>query len=222
MCTFCDHGQMTTTGVRPTRRDAVRNRDELLACAQRELAHDPRASLATIARAAGLTRRALYGHFADRDALVRAVIARGAERFNAIAEGVMRGDPLDELTELTTRLWHEASLVHASATIALEERYLTLTAASLAPPRARLSEIVDAGQRAGRMRQDMSTAALTRLIEETARTLIIRWDERDSAVAADLPVRAVLSIAGLSWREVDDRLASGHSHDEAAEVPDAR
>ena len=209
---------MPETAVRPSRRDAVRNRDELLSCAQREIARDPRASLATIARAAGLTRRALYGHFADRDALVHAVIERGAERFNAIALGVSASEPLAELTELTTRLWQEASLVHASAAIALEERYLTLTAASLAPVRARLAAIVESGQRTGRMRRDISAATLTRLIEETARTLIVRWDEQDAEATAQLAVRAVLSIAGLSWQDVDARL----SNVDKGEAPDAR
>lgn len=199
---------MAHTPAHTLRRDAVRNRDELLACAQREIARDPRASLATIAQAAGLTRRALYGHFSDRDALVRAVIERGAERFNAIANGIAAAEPLDELTELTTRLWHEASLVHASAAIALEERYLSLTAASLAPLRARLAAIVEDGQRTGQIRGDISAATLTRLIEETARTLIVRWDQQDAEVTAQLPVRAVLSIAGLSWQDVEARLAS--------------
>ncbi|WP_341579780.1 TetR family transcriptional regulator [Microbacterium schleiferi] len=199
---------MAHTAAHALRRDAVRNRDELLACAQREIARDPRASLATIAQAAGLTRRALYGHFSDRDTLVRAVIERGAERFNAIANGVAAAEPLDELTELTTRLWHEASLVHASAAIALEERYLSLTAASLAPLRARLTAIVEDGQRTGQIRRDISAATLTRLIEETARTLIVRWDQQDAEVTAHLPVRAVLSIAGLSWQDVEARLAN--------------
>lgn len=199
---------MAHTPAHTLRRDAVRNRDELLACAQREIARDPRASLATIAQAAGLTRRALYGYFSDRDALVRAVIERGAERFNAIANGIAAAEPLDELTELTTRLWHEASLVHASAAIALEERYLSLTAASLAPLRARLAAIVEDGQRTGQIRGDISAATLTRLIEETARTLIIRWDQQDAEVTAHLPVRAVLSIAGLSWQDVEARLAN--------------
>ena len=123
-----------------------------------------------------------------------------------------------ELTELTTRLWQEASLVHASAAIALEERYLTLTAASLAPVRARLAAIVESGQRTGRMRRDISAATLTRLIEETARTLIVRWDEQDAEATAQLAVRAVLSIAGLSWQDVDARL----SNVDKGEAPDAR
>ncbi|MBD3751334.1 MAG: TetR family transcriptional regulator [Micrococcales bacterium] len=199
---------MAHTAAHALRRDAVRNRDELLACAQREIARDPRVSLATIAQAAGLTRRALYGHFADRDALVRAVIERGADRFNAIANGVAEAEPLEELIELTTRLWHEASLVHASAAIALEERYLALTAASLAPLRARLAAIVEDGQRTEQIRRDISAAMLTRLIEETARTLIVRWDQRDAEVTAQLAVRAVLSIAGLSWQDVEARLSS--------------
>ncbi|MGP6205769.1 TetR family transcriptional regulator [Microbacterium sp. F2] len=213
---------MAHTPAHALRRDAVRNRDELLACAQREIARDPRASLATIAQAAGLTRRALYGHFSDRDTLVRAVIERGAERFNAIANGVAAAEPLDELTELTTRLWHEASLVHASAAIALEERYLSLTAASLAPLRARLTAIVEDGQRTGQIRRDISAATLTRLIEETARTLIIRWDQQDAEVTAHLPVRAVLSIAGLSWQDVEARLANATTSAATKEASGAR
>ena len=213
---------MAHTPAHALRRDAVRNRDELLACAQREIARDPRASLATIAQAAGLTRRALYGHFSDRDTLVRAVIERGAERFNSIANGVAAAEPLDELTELTTRLWHEASLVHASAAIALEERYLSLTAASLAPLRARLTAIVEDGQRTGQIRRDISAATLTRLIEETARTLIIRWDQQDAEVTAHLPVRAVLSIAGLSWQDVEARLANATTSAATKEASGAR
>ena len=55
------------------------NRDALLRAAQAVLASDPHASLDTIARAAGLSRRALYGHFPDRDSLLRAVISEHAE-----------------------------------------------------------------------------------------------------------------------------------------------
>ena len=68
------------------RRDATANRAALLAAAQTVLARDPHASLDAIAQSAGLSRRALYGHFSDRESLLREVIAIGAGRFNTIAE----------------------------------------------------------------------------------------------------------------------------------------
>ena len=69
-----------------------------------------------------------------------------------------------------------------------------------------------------RERRDISAATLTRLIEETARTLIVRWDEQDAEATAQLAVRAVLSIAGLSWQDVDARLPNV----DKGEAPDAR
>jgi G:T-mismatch repair DNA endonuclease (very short patch repair protein) len=45
------------------------------------------------------------------------------------------------------------------------------------------------------------------LIEEMARTVVSRTDATSSD-AADVAVRTVLSIAGLSWREIDDLLTA--------------
>ncbi len=69
------------------------------------LATNPTASLDVIAQAAGLTRRSVYGHFADRDSLLREVIAVGAQRFNAIAEATDESDPRVTLARMATRLW---------------------------------------------------------------------------------------------------------------------
>lgn len=52
-----------TTAPRRQRRDAAENRAGILAAASQTLAADPHASVDQIARAAGLSRRALYGHF---------------------------------------------------------------------------------------------------------------------------------------------------------------
>ena len=69
---------MTTTAARRPRRDALENRAGIIAAAQSVLATDPNASLDAIAHAAGLSRRALYGHFSDREALLRAAIGGAA------------------------------------------------------------------------------------------------------------------------------------------------
>ena len=186
--------------ARRPRRDALENRAGILAAAHVALAHDPRASVDAIARQAGLTRRALYGHFDDRDALVRALVTQGAERFNAVAATIADGDARVALARLAAALWDEASSVQVLAAIALDEAHLEETATALAPLRRTVVRIVRDGQEAEVLRTDVAAPTLARLVEETARTVITRMDA-SSPAARDLAVRAVLSIAGLSWRE---------------------
>jgi len=49
-----------------------------------------RASMADVAAEAGMSRGSVYFHFPDRDALVRAVLARAAERFVRSSEAAVR------------------------------------------------------------------------------------------------------------------------------------
>lgn len=198
---------MTTTAP-ARRRDAAHNRDALLQAARTELARDPHASIDTIARTAGLTRRAVYGHFADRDALVLAAVALGAERFNLIAAQATAPDPAVALATLAVRLWGEAAQVRLAAAVALDDAHLPYTARALSPLRSRLRDLVEDGLRAGVFRKDLSPALLTDLIERAARTVLrelhdTRVDDEPGFVA-----RIVLSIAGLSWRDADALLAA--------------
>ncbi|HEY9307577.1 MAG TPA: TetR family transcriptional regulator [Microbacterium sp.] len=192
--------------ARRPRRDALENRAGILAAAHVALAHDPRASVDAIARQAGLTRRALYGHFDDRDALVRELVAQGAERFNTVAVQIDDADPRVALARLAGALWTEASHVQVLAAIALDEAHLEETATALAPLRRTVVRIVHEGQDADVLRTDVAAPTLARLVEETARTVITRMDASSPSAGA-LAVRAVLSIAGLSWREAAALLA---------------
>lgn len=195
---------MTT---RAPRRDAVENRVGILSAARAALAVDPHASIDAIARSAGLSRRTLYGHFDDRDALIRELISSGAQRFNAIAESVDDADARIALARLAAQLWREAAHVQVAAALALDESHVEHTAAALAPLRRTVAALVRRGQEDGSFRTDLAAPTLARLIEEMARIVVSRTDAT-SAGAADLAVRTVLSIAGLSWREADTLLAS--------------
>lgn len=197
----------TTAPTRRPRKDAAANRAGILSAAALTLSLDPHASIDTIARAAGLSRRALYGHFDDREALLRELIARGAERFNTIAASDLDGEAPVALARLTARLWHEAAHVQVAAALALDEAHIEATATSLAPLRRTVVALVRRGQDAGTLRTDVAAPTLARLIEETARVAVTRVDA-SSPEAASLAVRAVLSIAGLSWRESLDLLAA--------------
>jgi len=184
----------------PTRRDAVENRAGILDAATAAIGHDPRASIDTIARRAGLSRRALYGHFDDRNAIVREVIAAGATRFNAIAARVDDQDSRVALARLASELWREAAHVQAAAALALDDAHLAETSDALAPLRRRIDQIVRRGQEAGELRTDLPAPTLARLLEETGRMVVARVDA-GSSTARSIAVCAVLSIAGLSWIE---------------------
>ncbi|PRA81264.1 TetR/AcrR family transcriptional regulator [Microbacterium sp. MYb66] len=193
---------MTT---RAPRRDAVENRAGILSAARSTLALDPHASIDVIARSAGLSRRTLYGHFDDRDALIRELISSGTPRFNAIAASVDDTDARLALARLAALLWRDAAHVQVAAALALDETHVEHTAAALAPLRRTVAALVRRGQDDGSFRTDLAAPTLARLIEEMARTVISRTDAASTG-AADLAVRAVLSIAGLSWREADELL----------------
>jgi TetR/AcrR family transcriptional regulator, mexCD-oprJ operon repressor len=68
---------------RVKRADAVRNKDVIIDAALTCLGEDPGASMAEIARVAGVGRVTLYGHFADRRELVGAVFERTMDRAEA-------------------------------------------------------------------------------------------------------------------------------------------
>lgn len=192
---------------RSRRRDATANRAALLRAAQSVLALDPHASLDAIAQAAGLSRRALYGHFADRESLLREVIALGAGRFNAIAEATGDPDPRVGLARMAARLWREASAVRATANIALDDAHVRETVVALAPLRRRVRELTDAGVASGAFRRDVPPELLAFLVEETARATLreLRLTTADADAAV---VRVVLSVVGLSWTEQVELIAT--------------
>lgn len=192
---------------RPRRRDATANREALVRAAQETIAADPHVSLDAIAHAAGLSRRALYGHFPDRESLLREVIAIGAERFNLIAQRMDGPDHRVTLARMAARLWREAASVRASANLALDDAHVAETVQALAPLRQRVRDLAEAGVSSGAFRGDVSPELLAYLIEETARAAL-----RERRVSPDddagTIVRVVLSIAGLSWQEQDALLSS--------------
>ncbi|MDI6021973.1 TetR/AcrR family transcriptional regulator [Leucobacter sp. UT-8R-CII-1-4] len=198
----------TSIAARVRRKDAAANRQALLQAAQTVLADHPNASLDAIAQAAGLSRRALYGHFPDRDSLLREVIAVGAHQFNDIAVSAEHEDPRIALAWLAARLWREASAVRASANIAMDDEHLADTANALAPLRERLLELTRSGANSGAFRSDLSPELLAFLIESTARATL-RQPTLSPEVNDATVVRVVLSIVGLSWVEQSE-LISAH------------
>lgn len=189
------------------RRDAAENRVALLRAAQATLADQPNASLDTVAQAAGLSRRALYGHFPDRDSLLRNVIELGAAQFRTISEATVDTDPRVALAHLAARLWQQGVAVRASANISADDSYLAATTEALEPLRARLTQLTRAGAASGLFRADMTPELLAFLIEETARATL-RDRRLTGEHSAETAIKVVLSIIGMSWVEQSELLAA--------------
>lgn len=188
-------------GGRAPRRDATANREALLAAAADALGEASDASLDRITSAAGLTRRAFYGHFANRDALVLAVIEVGAARLNAIAAATDHPHAPTAIALLGARLWGAVEHVRLLAGMAVREPYAVHAAEALQPVRQRLRALVERGVAEGTVRPDIRPATLARLIEASAIAVLV--DAAETGIGdvegRRLVMLAVLGTAGLSW-----------------------
>ncbi|MFT4164940.1 MAG: TetR/AcrR family transcriptional regulator [Microlunatus sp.] len=108
---------------RGKRADALRNIEAIIDAATRLLAVDPDASVNEIAKAAGVGRVTLYGHFDSRTALIREVAQRAIHNTSEVLATVdVEGDPreaLGRLLEATWRLTHRYGAVVIAGSQAL-------------------------------------------------------------------------------------------------------
>jgi len=93
-----------TVPVRPLRADAARNRQLLLSAAEEEFAErGVDASVADIARRAGVAKGTVFRHFATKEQLIVAIVVKHIADLTAVARGLMdTADPGDALLEFLT------------------------------------------------------------------------------------------------------------------------
>jgi AcrR family transcriptional regulator len=148
--------------TRPTRSDAVRNRDAILEAAIHELASEPHASMTDIARAAGVGRVTLYGHFSSREELVEATLLRVIERSEAeLASLDLSGEPMTALDLLVRRSWRIVDTFHRLLGVAESTLSNEQIRAHHAEPMARVRSLIERGQHEGAMRRDLDAGWLT-------------------------------------------------------------
>jgi AcrR family transcriptional regulator len=194
---------VTTTTTRAPRRDAAENREALIAAAKTVLNRDPSASLETIATAAGLSRRSVYGHFANRDDLLLELVTSGAKRVADALEGLTHPDPVVRLALIASRLWREVEAVRVMAVVAVRGPLAAHTTSALAPVRRGVREAIADGRAAGSMRQDLPVALLARLVEDTALSVLEESTQNPlaSREGHDLVMLMTLGTVGFGWRE---------------------
>ncbi|MEJ3405928.1 TetR/AcrR family transcriptional regulator [Rathayibacter sp. YIM 133350] len=182
------------------RSDAERNRGALLDAAARLLVTDPDASLEAIAREAGLSRRAVYGHYANRDELVVAAIERGARRLIGVGDGIELSDPPVALATLGARLWDAVEHVRVIASFTLRGPHVRRVGQVLAPLREVVARILEAGVADGSLRADVPVPVLAHLVEQSAIAVLTEATENDLSREEGhrLVMLMALSTAGLS------------------------
>jgi len=106
---------MTTSPPKRRRADAERSIASIIDAALQALAGDPDASMAEIARRAGVVRATIYMHFPTRDSLLDAVMEHAvAEVADATARAEpSRGEPEEALARVLGATWHKLSDFHA-------------------------------------------------------------------------------------------------------------
>jgi AcrR family transcriptional regulator len=216
----------STTPERAPRKDAAENREAILRAAALLLNDDPDASLEAIAVAAGLSRRALYGHFATRDDLLRELVVRGAARITAALPPAGEGDSRLQLAAIGARLWDEVEHVRVMARVAVRGPLAPVVADALEPLRRTLQEVIERGIRAGELRQDVDAPTLARLVEGGALAVLDEAIRRPLSRerGRELVVLGALGTCGLGWREagallplLEEPVANGSSSTDSAE-----
>jgi AcrR family transcriptional regulator len=115
---------MTSMTTGTSRADA--NRRRILDVALAELLRDPDASMDQIARAAGVVRRTVYGHFPSREALISTLVDEAVEALSA-AHAAGREDvrePAEAVARSVLAVWEIADRYRLL--VALAQRTVTM------------------------------------------------------------------------------------------------
>jgi TetR/AcrR family transcriptional regulator, mexCD-oprJ operon repressor len=148
----------TAQGDRPRRRaDAERSIARILDAAVDALGDDQEASMAEIARRAGVVRATIYVHFPTRETLLEAVTERAlAETAAAVAEAEPeRGDPADALARVVIAAWRKLGRYHALVAINTGTQAPEELRHRHGPVLGRLLPLVERGQADGAFRADV-------------------------------------------------------------------
>jgi AcrR family transcriptional regulator len=167
--------QTDATAPKRRRADAERNIATITQAALEALASDPDASMADIARRAGVVRATIYMHFPTREALLDAVMDHAVDQ---VAQAIRaaepeRGEPKEALERVLLATWKQLSQFHSVLQIninrlsakELHRRHLPMT--------TQIVPLLERGQAEGVFRTDASATwliAAVRAIVHTAST----------------------------------------------------
>jgi AcrR family transcriptional regulator len=154
-----------TTG-NPSRADA--NRRRILDVALAELLRDPDASMDQIARAAGVVRRTVYGHFPSREALISTLVDEAVQALAAAHAAGREGveDPAEAVARSVLTVWEIADRYRLL--VALAQRTVTMQGIRerLTPVRQHSVQLLQRGLDEGVLTSPLPAPALAYVHEQ--------------------------------------------------------
>ncbi|MCN9240189.1 TetR/AcrR family transcriptional regulator [Streptomyces sp. RY43-2] len=144
------------------------NHRRILEVALAELLRDPDASMDQIARAAGVVRRTVYGHFPSREALISTLVDGAVEAVAAAHAAGREGieDPAEAVARSTLGVWEVADRYRIL--VALAQRSVTVQGISerLAPVREACADVLTRGLEQGVFASPLPPPALAYVHEQ--------------------------------------------------------
>ncbi|MFC4913801.1 TetR/AcrR family transcriptional regulator [Actinomadura gamaensis] len=153
-----------STGGR-RRADAERNIARIVSAARARLSSDPNAKVEDIAKAAGVGRMTLYGHFRTRPELVEAALTDALEAGERTLSAIdLTGDAREAMARLLASSWglvaESSALLSAAEDVLPPERIRDVHDA----PAARMADLIRRGQEQGAFRTDMPADWLVEVV----------------------------------------------------------
>ncbi|MDW4909793.1 TetR family transcriptional regulator [Streptomyces sp. ADMS] len=183
----------------PLRRNSRSNRARILATARQELGRNPDITLEELARASGVVRRTLFGHFPGRAALLEALAEEASEALQgAVAGGVKPEEPAERaLARFVISMWPVGDRYRMLLALARRDLGMDRVAEILAPARTAVTAILERGQRDGAFHEHVPPAVLSAGLEALTVSLLEgvntgAWEDDGTRIAV-----ATLIAAGV-------------------------
>lgn len=186
--------------TRKRRADAERNITSIINAGLEALAGDPDASMAEIARRAGVVRATVYMHFPTRESLLDAVMEHAVGQVAQATSGAepTRGEPEEALERVLRATWHKLSDFHTLLAINTSRLSAKELNRRHQPVMTLFVPLIERGQEKGAFRGDLPVAwhlAMIRAIAHAA-SAEVRSGRIEESSVEDAMIATVMNAVG--------------------------